>query len=110
MELNELLLTAMQSKEDFSNMDKSHLDRKYDHLRAGRKYSIVKSFRDYDNYQYEEGNIIEFIGSNFVPYEDGLSLFCIYKDREKQIRLQLRPEEQQEIASNLKEYLVPVDG
>ena len=89
-------------------MDKSLLDKKYDHLQSGGKYTIVKSFKDYDNYSYEEGNEIEFIGSNFVPYEDGLSLFVKYKQREKQIRLQLRPEAQQEIAHNLKEYLVPV--
>ena len=89
-------------------MDKSLLQKEYGHLMSGKKYAISKSFRDYDNYPYEEGNVIEFIGSNFVPYEDGLSLFCIYKDREKQIRLQVRPEAQEEIAHNLKEYLVPV--
>ncbi len=89
-------------------MDKSHLDKKYNHLKSGKKYTIVKSFKDYDNYPYEEGNEIEFIGSNFVPYEDGLSLFVKYEQREKQIRLQLRSEEQQEIAHNLQEYLVPV--
>ena len=89
-------------------MDRSYLNKEYDHLKAGRKYSIAMSFRDYDNNPYEEGNVIEFIGSNFVPYEDGLSLFCIYKDREKQIRLQVRPEAQQEIAHNLQQYLVPV--
>ena len=60
-------------------MDRSYLNKEYGHLIAGSKYSIAKSFRDYDNYPYEEGNVIEFIGSNFVPYEDGLSLFCIYK-------------------------------
>jgi Domain of unknown function (DUF3601). len=89
-------------------LDRKHLDKKYSHLIAGRKYTISKSFRDYDNYPYEQGNVIEFIGSNFVPYEDGLSLFCIYKDREKQIRLQIRPEEQEEIAHNIQDYLVPV--
>ncbi len=89
-------------------MDKSLLHKEYGHLISGKKYAIAKSFRDYDNYPYEEGNVIEFIGSNFVPYEDGLSLFCIYKDREKQIRLQVRPGAQEEIAHNLKEYLEPV--
>lgn len=89
-------------------MDRSYLNKEYNHLKAGKRYSIVKSFSDYDNYLYEEGNVIEFIGSNFVPYEDGLSLFCIYKDREQQITLQVRPEAQQEIAHNLQQYLVSV--
>lgn len=91
-------------------MDRSHLNNEYSHLKSGDRYVIAKSFRDYDNYPYEEGNTLEFIGSSFVPYEDGLSLFFIYKDREKQIRLQVRPEAQQEIVQNLQEYLVPVSG
>jgi hypothetical protein len=91
-------------------MDRSYLDKEYEHLRSGNKYSIAKSFRDYDNNAYEQGFVIEFIGANFVPYEDGLSLFCIYKDREKQIRLQLSAQEQQEIAENLEQYLVSVGG
>lgn len=90
------------------SMHRSYLNKEYDYLKSGEKYSIAKTFRDYDNYPYEEGNIIEFIGSNFVPYEDGLSLFCIYKGREKQIRLLVRPEAQQEIADNLQQYLVPL--
>lgn len=90
-------------------MDRSDLNVEYGHLKAGRKYMIVKSFRDYDNYTYEEGNVIEFIGSNFVPYDDGLSLFCVYKDREKLIRLQVRPEAQLETARNLQQYLAPAD-
>ena len=48
---------------------------------------------------------MEFIGSNFVPYDDGLSLFLVYKGKEKQIRLQIRPEEQQEIVQNLLQYI-----
>ena len=90
-------------------MDRSLLNKEYRHLKAGEKYLVVKSFRDYDNYSYEEGNVIEFIGSNFVPYEDGLSLFFVYQGREKQIRLQVRPEEQQEIAQNINKYLVPLN-
>lgn len=90
-------------------MDRSLLNKEYRHLKAGEEYLVVKSFRDYDNYSYEEGNVVEFIGSNFVPYDDGLSLFFVYQGREKQIRLQVRPEEQQEIAHNINKYLVPLN-
>jgi hypothetical protein len=89
-------------------MDNNDLVKEYGHLKAGQKYTIVKTFRDYNNYPYEKSKIIEFIGSNFVPYEDGLSLFCIYNGSEHQIRLQLRPESQEEIVNNLEQYMVLV--
>ncbi|OZG75028.1 hypothetical protein BTA51_01095 [Hahella sp. CCB-MM4] len=89
-------------------MERRNLSREYGHLKAGQKYTIAKPFKDYDNNVYEESLVIEFIGSNFVPYDDGLSLFCVYKGRERQIRLQVRPEAQQEVVHNLQQYLVPV--
>lgn len=86
-------------------MDRSYLSKEYNHLKSGMKYRILKSFTDYDGIVYESGEVVEFIGSNFVPYEDGLSLFFVCKGKEKQIRLQIRPEEQQEIVQNLLQYI-----
>lgn len=89
-------------------MNKANLNKKYGHLKTGLNYRVAKQFRDYDNILYSEGEIIKFYGSSFLSYDDGLSLFCLYKRKETQIRLQLRPEEQQEIAHNLEYYLVLV--
>lgn len=89
-------------------MNKNNLKKKYGHLEAGASYRIAKSFWDYDDKFYDEGRVIKFYGSSFVPYDDGLSLFCQLNNQEIQIRLQVRSEEQEEIAHNLELYLVPV--
>jgi len=90
-------------------MDRGNLENKYKHLEAGKTYIINKTFFDFDNVQYKEGEKIVFIGSNFVPYEDGLSLFVVYRNEERQIRLQIRPEEQQVIAQSLEKLFVEMD-
>ena len=42
-----------------------------------------------------------FIGSNFVPYHDGLSLFAKINGEEQQIRLQGSPGEQATVIEDL---------
>jgi len=50
-----------------------------------------------------------YLGRNFVPYEDGLSLFVSLDGlNEWQIRLQWRPEQQGAVIDNLHEYVRPV--
>ncbi|MDP5208856.1 DUF3601 domain-containing protein [Microbulbifer sp. 2205BS26-8] len=90
------------------SMNKKNLNKKYGHLKAGLSYRIAKSFRDYDHNVYDEGKVLKFCGSSFLPYDAGLSLFCLLNNQETQIRLQVLPEEQEEIAHNLDQYLVPV--
>ncbi|MDO8329119.1 MAG: DUF3601 domain-containing protein [Fluviicoccus sp.] len=82
------------------------LDKSYRHLKEGFTYRVAKEFRDYDHNLQSLGITLVFIGSNFVPYEDGLSLFVSINGIEQQIRLQCRPEEQKEIIENLEQYLV----
>ncbi|WP_417761425.1 hypothetical protein [Shewanella sp.] len=86
-------------------MDSRQLDKQYAHLNAGQTYRVMQSFVDYDNDTYPEGTTLLFIGANFVPYDDGLSLFCEINGAEQQIRLQLRPEEQLHIVRSLEQYL-----
>ena len=83
-------------------------DREYRHLKAGQSYRVARAFRDYDGQCHEEGETFEFLGANFVPYHDGLSLFVKREGHEEQIRLQLHPEEQQDIVEQLGAYLRPV--
>jgi len=89
-------------------MKSKDLTKEYGYLKAGSTYKVIKSFFDYDNNLYEIGDTFTFNKCHFVPYENGLSLFCTYKGREKQIRLQVRPEAQQEIAHNLEEYVLKI--
>lgn len=84
------------------------LDREYRHLKAGQIYRVARAFRDYDGECHGEGKTFEFVGANFVPYHDGLSLFVKREAREEQIRLQLHPEKQQDIVEQLEVYLRPV--
>jgi hypothetical protein len=86
---------------------RASLDKAFRHLKAGSVYQVVKDFRDYDKEPHTAGETWIFIGSNFVPYDDGLSLFASIDGVDQQIRLQWRPEEQAEIIDNLEAYLVP---
>lgn len=83
------------------------LDKVFRHLKAGGVYRVAKDFRDYDHELHAAGEEWIFIGSNFVPYDDGLSLFASIDGVDQQVRLQWRSEEQAEIIDNLETYLVP---
>jgi hypothetical protein len=85
-------------------MDLSHLDKTYEHLVSGNCYRIAKSFEDYDQNLRTEGHILEFLGSSFLPYEDGLSLFFRANGSTEQIRLHLRREDHLDIANSLEQY------
>ena len=85
-------------------MDYSLLQSEYDIFKAGCTYEVIKTFRDYRNMPFSIGDHFIFIGSNFVPYESGLSLFLDKNGCEWQLMLCVRPEFQQEIAHNLDKY------
>ncbi|WP_431474387.1 DUF3601 domain-containing protein [Marinobacter sp. KM021] len=83
------------------------LDTQFRHLSQGEQYSVQREFSDYDGIAHPVGEVWEFIGSNFVPYHDGLSLFAKINGEEQQIRLQGSPGEQATVIEDLNEYLVP---
>ncbi|WP_064669307.1 DUF3601 domain-containing protein [Vibrio nigripulchritudo] len=85
-------------------MDLSYLQKEYGALKAPNEYRIIKQFKDYCGITYEIGTKLKFIGSNFVPYENGLSLFFDNNGVEQQIMLCVSSEFQQSIAHNLEEY------
>jgi hypothetical protein len=76
-------------------------------LVIGQRYRVVKQFSDYDKGVHPVGEEWTFLGSNFVPYEDGMSFFVSPDGtREIHIRLQWRPEEQADILDDTGTYLV----
>lgn len=80
----------------------------HDSLRAGRKYRVIREFRDYDHQLHAVGETWEFCGFNFVPYDDGMSFFVSPDGKQEwHLRLQWRPEGQGAVLDNLAEYISP---
>jgi hypothetical protein len=77
----------------------------FKHLVTGRGYVVVRPFVDYDRGEHPAGERWTFIGSSFLPYDDGLSLFVIIGDAQRHIRMQWREEEQGPVIDRLEEYV-----
>ncbi len=83
-----------------------NLNSTHSHLTAGKKYTVSKAFMDFDKDLHPVGETWIFIGSSFLPYDDGLSLFVsLDGEHEWQIRMQWRPEEQGQIIDDLQNYI-----
>ena len=78
-------------------------------LIPGQKYRVVKDFFDYDKILHPVGETWTFAGTNFLPYEDGLTLHVTIDHLPKQIsyRFQWRQEEQAFIIENFPEFVEP---
>jgi hypothetical protein len=79
-------------------------------LIPGQRYRVIKQFADFDKALHAPGEEWIFLGSNFVPYDDGMSFFVSPDGiREIHIRLQWRPDQQADILDNTATYLAPVN-
>jgi hypothetical protein len=76
-------------------------------LTPGQKYKVVKEFLDYDKNLHHVGETWTFAGTNFLPYEDGLTLHVAIDGFPTQVsyRLQWRQEEQAFIIENFTEFV-----
>lgn len=90
-----------------NNQQRAKLDNEFRHLKRGDKYRVCREFTDYDGVTHPVGEVWDFIGSNLVPYHEGLSLFAKIGGEEQQVRLQWTPEEQEGLIDALDEYLAP---
>lgn len=79
----------------------------FKHLVSGRRYVVVKAFKDFDGSEHAVGEAWTFIGHSFLPYDDGLSLFIEQDGQRLQIRLQWRDEEQGPIIDKLYDHVHP---
>ncbi len=77
------------------------------HLSPEHDYVVVQAFGDFDGAEHKVGENWTFIGSSFLPYDDGLSLFAMIDGQRRQVRMQWRDEEQGPIIDNLGGYLQP---
>lgn len=78
-------------------------------LTSGKEYIVIKSFVDYDGIIHNKGETWTFLETNFLPYENGLTLHVIQNNQKVVYRLQWRKEAQAEVIENFKEYVKPID-
>jgi hypothetical protein len=77
----------------------------FKHLIVGRRYAVIAPFTDYDGKLREAGETFTYLGHNFLPYEDGLTLNI---DPGVSIRLQWRAEAQAGVIDALERYIGPI--
>lgn len=78
----------------------------YAHLIPGQRYRVVKAFTDFDSQEHPVGEEWTYLGTAFLPYDDGRSIFVsLDGEKEWHIRMQDRAEEQGPILDNLREYI-----
>jgi hypothetical protein len=80
----------------------------FKHLEVGARYVVAREFVDHDKDVHPVGETWTYLGHNFVPYHDGLSLFVSLDGvNEWQIRLQWIPEEQAAVIDALEDHVHP---
>lgn len=73
---------------------------------AGKKYHVIREFRDYDCEVHPVGENWTFMGYSFLAYEDGLSLFVSLDGKQEwHFRMQWRPEQQGAVLDDLASYI-----
>jgi Domain of unknown function (DUF3601) len=78
------------------------------HLEAGKRFRVIKAFKDFDGQEHPVGEEWTYLGTAFLPYDDGRSIFVsLDGEREWHIRMQDRAEEQGPILDRLHEYVGP---
>jgi hypothetical protein len=95
----------------WSSLEAPNCGRDHQMLKAGRRFRVIREFRDFDGDVHPAGESWIFRGYSFLPYEDGLSWFVSMDgDREWHIRMQWRAEEQAPVIDALERYLVEDAG
>ena len=74
-------------------------------LTPGQEYVVVNPFIDYDGIVHGVGEIWTYQGTNFLPYEDGLTLHVLINNKAEVYRLQWRKDAQAEIIENFNDYI-----
>ena len=78
-------------------------------LLPGKKYKVIKEFSDYDKILHPVGEAWTFVETNFLPYDDGLTLHVTIDNFPKQLsfRFQWRQEEQAYLIDNFIDFVIP---
>lgn len=76
-------------------------------LITGQQYLVIKPFIDYDGLVHGVGEVWIYQGTNFLPYDDGLTLHVLVGDKAVVYRFQWRADAQAGIIENFSEYVEP---
>jgi hypothetical protein len=76
-------------------------------LIPGQEYFVIKPFTDYDGIVHGVGETWIYHGTNFLPYDDGLTVHVLVDKEAVVYRLQWRLEAQAEIIENFNQYVEP---
>ena len=76
-------------------------------LTPGQKYKIIKTFIDFDQIVHPVDEAWIFIETNFLPYEDGLTLHVLKEGLKTTYRLKWTKENQENIIENFKDFIAP---
>lgn len=76
-------------------------------LITGQKYKVIKPFTDYDRLEHPVDETWTFVRTNFIPYDDGLTLHVMKEKISVEIvyKLQWKEEEQANLIENFKDYV-----
>ena len=77
-------------------------------LISGHTYRVIEPFKDYDGIIHSVGESWRFVGKEFLPYEDGLSLNVENNGQNMTLRLQWRAETQGERIDNFSDFVEEV--
>ena len=77
-------------------------------LMTAQTYRVVKPFTDYDGISHPAGESWRFVGRDFLPYEDGLTLHVESSGQRVTLRLQWREETQGELIDNFSDFVEEV--
>ena len=74
-------------------------------LIPGMMYRVITAFEDFDGSSHPVGETWKYVGHNFVPYDDGLTLYIEKEGQPHSIRLRWAPESQGHIVSTFSDYV-----
>jgi len=76
----------------------------YRHLQPGVRYRVLEAFEDFDGDAHAVGESWIFMGSNYLPYHGGLSLF-ISLDGTQEWHIRMQDEVQAPILEALERFI-----
>jgi hypothetical protein len=74
-------------------------------LIQGRVYQVITDFIDYDGLPHKVGESWRFIGKDFLPYDDGLTLYIERAGKNSALRMQCSSEFQGDIVSSFSDFV-----
>jgi hypothetical protein len=77
-------------------------------LIPGQTYRVIKAFKDFDQITHSVGETWRFKEKNFLPYDDGLSLFVERDGQRTQYRLQWREDAQGQVIDAFSDFVEEV--